>query len=333
MAKTVRFHKIGGPEVLVLEDEEPAQPGPGEVRIRVEAIGLNRAEVLFRSDTYVEPVRRLPARLGTEAAGVIEAVGEGVAGLRPGQPVSVLPGLFSQNDYGVYAEHAVVPARAVLARPEAMSAIEGASVWMPYLTAYSGMVQVGGLQAGGTVVLTAASSSVGLAAIQVANRIGATPIAVTRGEAKKQRLLEHGATQVIVSDAEDVAERVLAATDGRGAELVFDAVAGPGVIGLMKATAPGGTVLLYGGLSGRPTPFPGVELGMRPVAMRTFTVRETMPDPDRRRGAEAFIQTGLRSGSLRPVLDRTFDLAGIVEAHRYLETNAQFGKSVVAVRR
>lgn len=331
MAKTVRFHRIGGPEVLVLEDEQPGEPGPGEVRIRVEAIGLNRAEVLFRADRYIEPVRKLPARLGTEAAGVIEAVGEGVAGLRPGQPVSVLPGLFSQNDYGVYAERAVVPARAVLARPEGMSAIEGASAWMPYLTAYGGMVQVGGLKAGDTVVLTAASSSVGLAAIQVADRIGATPIAVTRGESKKQRLLDHGAAQVVVSDAESVSERVLAATDGRGAELVFDAVAGPGVTDLMKATADDGTVLLYGGLSGQPTPFPGLELGMAPVALRAFTIRETMADPDRRRAAEAFVQTGLRSGALRTVIDRTFDLADIVESHRYLETNDQFGKSVVTV--
>ncbi|WP_034269464.1 zinc-dependent alcohol dehydrogenase family protein [Actinospica robiniae] len=331
MTKTVRFHKIGGPEVLVLEDEEPGRPGPGEVLIRVEAIGLNRAEALFRTDSYVEPVKRFPARLGTEAAGVVEAVGEDVAGLRPGQPVSVLPGLFSQNDYGVYAERAIVPARAVLARPEGMNAIEGASVWMPYLTAYSGLVQIGGLKAGDTVVLTAASSSVGLAAIQVANRIGATPIALTRGEAKKQRLLEHGAAQVVVTDAEDVSDRVLEATNGRGAELVFDAVAGPGVTDLMKSTSDGGTVLLYGGLSGQPTPFPGLALGMAPVALRAFTIRETMPDPGRRRAAEAFIHTGLRSGALRPVLDRTFDLADIVESHRYLDTNAQFGKSVVTV--
>jgi NADPH:quinone reductase-like Zn-dependent oxidoreductase len=331
MAKTVRFHTIGGPEVLAVQDEEPGAPGPGEVLIRVQAIGLNRAEALFRTDSYIEPVRHLPARLGTEAAGVIESVGADVAGLRPGQPVSVLPGLFSQNDYGVYAERAVVPARAVLARPESMSAVEGASVWMPYLTAYGGLVQVGRLQAGDAVVLTAASSSVALAAIQVANRIGATPIALTRSETKKQRLLEHGAAHVIVTDAGDVAEQILAATDGRGAELVFDAVAGPGVTELMRATAPGGTVLLYGGLSGQPTPFPGLDLGMRPVALRAFTIREIMPDQERRRTAEAFIRTGLRTDALRPVLDRTFPLDDIVEAHRHLESNAQFGKSVVTV--
>lgn len=333
MSKTVRFHRIGGPEVLALEDEEVGEPGPGEVRVRVEAIGLNRAEAMFRTDTYVYPVKHLPARLGSEAAGVLEAVGEGVAGpLRPGQPVSVLPGLFSQNDYGVYAERAIVPARAVVVRPEGMSAVEGATVWMAYMTAYGGLVQVGGLGAGDTVVLTAASSSVALAAIQVANRIGAVPLAVTRGAGKRRALLDHGAADVIVTESEDVVERVRAATGGRGAELVFDAVAGPGVMDLMKATADDGMILLYGMLSGLPTPFPGLDLGMPPIGMRSYTIRETMGREARRRQAEAFVLSGLKTGALRPVVDRTFELADIVEAHRYLESNVQFGKSVITVK-
>ena len=172
MTRTVLFHELGGPEVMRLEDVEVGDPGPGEVRIRVDAIGLNRAEALFRSGHYIEPAKRFPARLGTEAAGVIEAVGSGVTGLRPGEPVSTVPA-FSQNDYGVYADQAIVPAAAVLRRPEGLGAVDGAAVWMPYVTAYGALVEVGGLRAGDTVVLNAASSSVGLAAIQVADRVGA----------------------------------------------------------------------------------------------------------------------------------------------------------------
>jgi NADPH:quinone reductase-like Zn-dependent oxidoreductase len=134
MTRAVLFHELGGPEVMRLEEVEVGDPGPGEVRIRVDAIGLNRAEVLFRTGRYIEPVKRFPARLGTEAAGVVEAAGEGVTGLRPGQPVSTVPS-FSQNGYGVYAERAIVPAAAVLHRPEGVGAVEGAAVWMPYLTA------------------------------------------------------------------------------------------------------------------------------------------------------------------------------------------------------
>ncbi|NUO99287.1 MAG: zinc-dependent alcohol dehydrogenase family protein [Nonomuraea sp.] len=332
MTRTVLFHELGGPEVMRLEDVAAGAPGPGEVLVRVEAIGLNRAEALFRSGHYIEPVRRFPARLGTEAAGVVEAVGEGVTGLRPGQPVSTVPA-FSQNDYGVYAERAIVPATAVLRRPEGLGPVEGAAVWMPYVTAYGALVEVGGMRPGDTVVLNAASSSVGLAAIQVIERVGATPIALTRTSAKKAALLKAGAAEVVVTDEEDVTERVLAATGGRGAEYVFDAVAGPGVTDLARVVAPEGTLLVYGALSGLPTPYPGVELGLPALTMRSYTVHETTRVPERLHRAEAFVASGLRSGAFRPAVDRTFELAEIVEAHRYLETNAQVGKVVVTVSR
>ncbi|GAT65273.1 zinc-dependent alcohol dehydrogenase family protein [Planomonospora sp. ID91781] len=330
MTRAVLFHGLGGPEVMRLEEVEVGEPGPGEVRIRVDAIGLNRAEVLFRTGHYIEPVKRFPARLGTEAAGAVEAVGEGVTGFRPGDAVSTVPA-FSQNDHGVYAERAIVPAAALVRRPEGLDAVGGAAVWMPYLTAYGGLVEVGGMRPGDTVVLNAASSSVGLAALHVAERIGATPIAVTRTAAKKEALLKEGAADVIVSGSEDVAERVLAATGGRGAEYVFDAVAGPGVRDLARVVAEGGTLLLYGALSGRETPYPGFELGMPALNMRTYTMLETARRPERLRRAAAFVTSGLRSGAFRPVVDRTFDLGDIVEAHRYLESDARIGKVVVTV--
>ncbi|GAA3418356.1 zinc-dependent alcohol dehydrogenase family protein [Streptosporangium vulgare] len=330
MARTVRFHEIGGPEVMRLEDLETGEPGPGEVRIRVEAIGVNRAEALFRSGEYIEPVKRLPARLGAEAAGVVEAVGPGVSGFAKGQPVSSVPA-FSQNDYGVYAERAIVPAAALLRRPDGVDAVSGAAVWMPYLTAYGALVEVGGMRAGDVVALNAASSGVGLAAIHTANRVGATPIAVTRTRAKRERLLEEGAAEVIVSDEEDVPVRLLALTGGRGAEYAFDAVAGPGVTDLARAVAPGGTLLLYGALSGRPTPYPGFDLGMPALNVRTYTVLETTRDPGRLRRAEAFVVSGLRAGVFRAVVDRLFPLEDVVGAHRHMESGARFGKIVVTV--
>ncbi|GHG54233.1 zinc-dependent alcohol dehydrogenase family protein [Streptomyces griseocarneus] len=330
MARTVRFHEYGGPDVLRLEDVEAGEPGPGELLIRVDAIGINRAEVLFRGGQYIEPVKEFPARLGAEAAGVVEAVGADVTGFEAGQPVSVVPA-FSMNDHGVYAERAVVPATAVVHRPDGLDAVAGAAVWMPYLTAYGALVEVGGMRAGDTVVLTAASSSVGLAAIQIARRVGAVPIATTRTRAKKDALLEAGASEVIVTGEENVAERVLGLTGGRGAEFVFDAVAGPGVLDLAKVVAPGGTLFLYGAVSGEPTPYPGFELGMPALNMRTYTVHEITGDPQRMRRAEAFVSSGLRSGAFRPTVDRTFGLDEIVEAHRYMEAGAQVGKIVVTV--
>jgi NADPH:quinone reductase-like Zn-dependent oxidoreductase len=289
MARTVLFRELGGPEVLRLEDVDVGEPDRGEVRLRVDAIGLNRAEVLFRTGHYIEPVKEFPARLGTEAAGVVEAVGEGVTALREGDEVSVVPA-FSQNDYGVYAERTIVPASAVLRRPEGVGAVEGAAVWMPYVTAYGALVETGGMRPGDTVVLNAASSSVGLAAIHVADRAGATPIALTRSASKRDVLLQEGAADVIVtgeSGPEDVMKRVMEATGGRGAEFVFDAVAGPGVMDLARMVADGGTHLVYGALSGEPTPYPGIDLGMPALNMRTYTLHETTRRPERLRRAVA----------------------------------------------
>lgn len=330
MARTVRFHEHGGPEVLRIEDVEVGEPGPGELLVRVDAIGVNRAEVLFRTGHYIEPVKEFPARLGTEAAGVVEAVGPGVIGFAAGQPVSVVPA-FSMNRHGVYAERAIVPATAVLHRPEGMDAVSGAAVWMPFLTAYGALVEVGGMRAGDTVVLTAASSSVGLAAIQVARRVGAVPVATTRTPAKKDALLAAGAADVIVTEQEDVVGRVRELTRGRGAEFVFDAVAGPGVLDLARVVAPGGTLFLYGALSGEPTPYPGFELGMPALNMRTYTALETTMDPERLRRAEAFVASGLRTGAFAPVVDRVFTLDEIADAHRHMEAGNQVGKIVVTV--
>ncbi|MFB4303599.1 zinc-dependent alcohol dehydrogenase family protein [Actinomadura sp. NTSP31] len=332
MTRTVRFHQVGGPEVLRLEDADTGGPGPGELLIDIEAIGLNRAEALFRAGTYIEPVRSFPARLGAEASGVVRAAGPGATGFRTGQPVSVVPA-FSMNDYGVYADTAVVPAAAVVHRPENLDAIGGAAVWMPYLTAYGALVETGGMRAGDTVVLTAASSGVGLAAIAVADRAGARPIALTRSPAKTGALLEAGAAEVIVTGGRDVADRILDLTGGRGAEFVFDAVAGPGVIDLARAVAPGGTLIEYGMLSGEPTPYPGFELGMPALNMRTYTVHETTTDPRRLRRAEAFVASGLRTGAFAPAVDRVFGLDDIVEAHRHLETGTRTGKIIATTGR
>lgn len=330
MAKSVLFDAIGGPEVLRLEETPVAEPGAGEVRVRIEAVGLNRAEVLFRSGTYIEEPRKFPTGLGSEAAGVIDAVGPDVDRLFVGQPVSVIPG-FSQNDYPMYATHALAPVSAVLPRPDDVDAVAGAAVWMPYLTAYGALIDVGDVDAGDVVVINAASSSLGLAAIHTANRVGATAVAVTRTKAKRSGLVDEGAAEVIVSDDEDIAARVLELTNGQGARFVMDAVAGPGVKDLARAVAADGTLFLWGALSGEPTPYPGFDLGMPALNIRTFTVHEVTRDAARLARAAAFVYSGLRDGMFRPIVDRVFDLEDIVAAHQHLESNTQFGKIVATV--
>ena len=329
MSRIVRFHRTGGPEVLQIDDLPVAAPKAGEIRIRVRALGLNRAEAMFRSGAYLE-VPRLPARLGYEAAGEVDAIGEGVTGFAEGDAVSTIPS-FSMNDYGVYGETAIVPAHAVAKHPAGLSWTEAASIWMQYMTAYGALIDIGGLQKGEAVVITAASSSVGLAAIQIANVVGAVPIAATRTHAKRDALLGAGAHHVIATQEQDLAKEVMRATDGRGARLAFDPVCGRGVDALAEAMAPGGTIFLYGALSGEPTPFPLFPALAKNLVLRGYTLFSVVADAKRLERGKRFIVEGIAGGRLKPIIARSFPLSDIVEAHRYLESNQQFGKIVVTV--
>jgi NADPH:quinone reductase-like Zn-dependent oxidoreductase len=326
MTRTVRFSELGDPDVLRIEEVPDPSPGPGELVVDVAAIGLNRAESMFRRGRYIEATT-LPAGLGYECSGTVSAVGPDVTRFRVGDRVSVVPG-FSMNDYSVYADRALVPSRAVVPLPDATSWVDGAAVWMPFLVGYGGLVETGGLRAGDHVVITAATSSVGLAAIAVANRVGAIPIATTRSSSKGAPLLEAGAAHVVATGEEDLVARILEITGGRGAEHVFDAVAGPGVADLAKVTARGGVLTVHGLLSGEPTPFPAETLP--DLWMRSYTLFAMTHDEERLRRAGAFVGAGLRSGDFRPQVDRVFSgLDSIVEAHTYLESGAQVGKIVL----
>jgi len=206
MARIVRFHQHGGPEVLGIEDIDLPPPAPGEVQIRVKALGLNRAEALLRAGSYIE-TPPLPSGLGLEAAGVVETVGEGVKDFVPGDAVSVIPPQ-SMVCWPAYGEVVAYPAGLIVKHPSSLDWQTAAAVWMQYLTAYGALIDIARLSSGDAVVITAASSSVGLAAIQIANKIVATAIAVTRTSVKKQALLDAGAAQVVVLAEEDLAARL-----------------------------------------------------------------------------------------------------------------------------
>ncbi|MEM5404180.1 MULTISPECIES: zinc-dependent alcohol dehydrogenase family protein [Paraburkholderia] len=329
MSRTVRFAQAGGPEVLQFVDEPVRAPGHGEVRINVKAIGLNRAEAMWRADRYIEPVR-FPAGLGYEAAGIVDAVGEGVVGIAPGDKVNVIPS-FSMNQYFTYGESIVVPDYAVVRHPESLSFAEAASVWMMFLTAYGALIEDAKVGAGDYVVVPAASSSVGLAAIQIVNYAGATSIAVTRHASKKQPLLAAGAAHVVVTDETDLQDEIMRITGGKGARVVFDPVGGPNFAKLISALSFQGIAYLYGALDERATTLPVLEMIAKVVSVKAHNIWLTSGDAERRKAAVEYVLKGLESGALKPVIDRTFTFEQMVDAHRYLETNGQFGKIVVTV--
>lgn len=327
MSQVARFHQTGGPEVLQLDELELDTPKADEVLIKINAIGLNRAEVMFRSGQYLE-TPSLPARLGYEASGIIEQLGANVSHFNIGDKVNVIPA-FSMNEYGTYAEKAVIPVQAIVRQPDSLSDQEAAAIWMQYLTAWGALIDIGQLSAGQTLLVPAASSSVGLAAIQIANQVGATPIAITRTAAKKAVLLEQGAKHVIVRESQQIAEQVQLITGGKGADMVFDPVAGPSLGELAAACGQFATIFVYGALSPEPTAFPLFAALEKGLTFRGYTLFEFTRDAERLQQGVEFIQKGLSAGHLKPVIAKTFSLNEIVAAHQYMESNQQLGKIIV----
>jgi NADPH:quinone reductase-like Zn-dependent oxidoreductase len=329
MARVVRFHRFGGPEVLSIDEVEIPAPGRGEVQIRVKALGLNRAEAMLRSGRYIETAS-LPAGLGFEAAGVVEKIGADVEGMVPGDSVSIVPPQ-SQVRWPAYGELATFPAAHVVKHPASLGWEEAAAVWMQYVTAYGALIDLAKLQPAEFVVITAASSSVGLAAIQIARMVGAIPIAVTRTSEKKQPLLDAGAAHVIASAEEDLAARLTEIAGRENVRVVFDPIGGPAFEPLTAAMARGGILIEYGALSPDATPFPLFAVLTKSLTLRGYLVHEITADPVRLQAAKTFVLDGLASGAFRPIIAKTFPFEEIVAAHRYLESNAQFGKIVVTL--
>ncbi len=328
-AKVVRFHTVGGPEVLKIQEEQIPEPGKGEVRLKVKAIGLNRAEVMFRKGQYLESAV-LPSKLGYEAAGVVAAVGPDVDKSWVGKKASTIPA-FLMTSYGVYGEVAIVPVAALALYPEKLTPEEGTSIWMQYLTAYGALIAHAQITKGDFVVITAASSSVGIAAIEMVKAEGAICIATTRTSKKKATLVEVGATHVIATEEEDFVARVREITGDKGARVIFDPIAGKGIELLAQAAAPGGTIFEYGALAAEPTPFPLFTALSKGLSIRGYTLREVFSVPSLTAKAKQYVFDQVEAGNFKPRIDRVFPFAKIVEAHRYMESNEQIGKIVVTV--
>ena len=327
MSRTIKFAKAGGPEVLEFIETEVPAPGPHEVRIEVKAIGINRAESMWRNDKYVEsPI--FPAGLGYDCAGVVDAVGKDVTDFAVGDIVSTIPA-FSLNKYFTYGEVILAPDHAVVKHPASLSFVEAASVWMMFITAYGALIFDARVKAGDFVIIPAASSSVGLAAIQIANYAGATPIALTSD--KKKRLQEVGAAHVIATQEQDMVAEVMRITNGHGARVAFDPVGGADFLKLIAALTNHGIAYIYGALSEHDTPIPVLKMIRKMPMVKGYSIRLVTGEEARRKVAVAYVTKGLASGALKPMIDRIFKFDDMVEVYRYLENSGQFGKIVVAL--
>jgi NADPH:quinone reductase-like Zn-dependent oxidoreductase len=329
-AKGVRFNQAGGPEVLSVETVEVPVPAPDEVRLNVKAIGLNRVDSMFRSGYYSEqPV--FPSMLGYEAAGIVDAVGSNVSHVRPGDVVSVVPA-FSNHQYGTYGDVIIVPAYAVQEHPQNLSYEQAAALWTSYIAAYGMLVDQAQIKPGDTVIINAASSNTGLASIQTVNSCGGISIALTSTSAKKQAVLDAGAKHVIVTSEQDLAEEVNLITNGKGANIILDAVGGKHFQQLIEAAAERAKIFVYGALSFEPAVWPSVPVLLKMLQVVGYNMGDLLMDNEKQKAAIEFVKSGVKDGSLKPIVGPVFSLDRIVDAHRALEANQHFGKIVVSVQ-
>src|ERR1700684_4497419 len=271
MSRMIKFAQAGGPEVLEFIEMDVPAPGPHEVRIKVKAIGINRADSMWRNDKYVEsPI--FPAGLGYESAGIVDAVGKDVTGFAVGDIVSTIPA-FSLNKYSAYGEVILAPLHAVVKHPESLSFVEAASIWLMFLTDYGALIFDAQVKAGDFVIIPAASSSVGLAAIQLANYAGSTPIALTRTSEKKKRLHAAGAAHVIATQEQDMVAEVMRITNGNGARVAFDPVGGPDFPKLIAALSFQGIAYIYGALSADDAPIPVLGIIGKMPTVKGYSIR------------------------------------------------------------
>lgn len=324
-ARVARIQTLDGPDGIHIAPEPVAKPGPGEVLLRMRALGLNRAEAMFARGHYlVQP--DLPSRIGLEGVGVVTATGAGVEGVELGQRVAVA-GPLEMLSYGLAGESALAKPAMLMPDVSQFSDAELAAFWVAFLTAYSGLVQEGRLRQGETALISAASSSAGLAAIQVAKHLGARVVATTRSGEKAGKLKAAGADRVIATDHESVVD------SGEAIDVLFDAVAGPFPASLAPLLKPGARIVVYGVLSGNPdTAYPlfaGVGNNLRMSAFHLGY--HVLADGARRNEAVGWVHEGGRLGRLKPIIDKSFDFEALPDAYRYLEAAKQVGKVVVTI--
>jgi NADPH:quinone reductase len=322
MARTVVIRAQGGPEVLELEDRPVGEPGPGQIRIRHHAVGLNFIDVYQRSGVYPMP---LPAALGMEAAGVVEAVGEGVTHLKPGDRAA-----YAAQPPGAYCEARVMPAAQVCPLPDGISFEEGAAMMLKGLTVQYLFHRTVPLKAGDTVLFHAAAGGVGLIACQWARSEGITLIATAGSDDKCAMALEHGATHAINYRNADWPQQVRALTGGRGVDAVMDSVGAATFDGSLDCLRPLGMMMSFGNASGV---VPPLNLGVLAAKGSLQITRPTLfTHIARHEDCQAMAQHlfgKVTSGAVSIRIDQRFPLDQVAEAHRALEARATTGATVL----
>jgi NADPH:quinone reductase len=321
LAQAIRFERAGGPEVMRWEKVEVAPPGPGEVRIRHEAVGLNFADTYFRSGLYPAP---LPNGLGVEAAGVIEAVGPGVDDIAEGDRVT-----YTGSPLGAYSTQRVMPAASLIKLPDAIAFETAAAMTMRGLTTAYLLRRIAPLRSGDTVLLHAAAGGVGLIFVQWARLLGINVIGTVSSEAKARAAMENGCAHTIVYTRENVVERVRELTDNQGVPVVYDSVGKHTFHQSLDCVARRGLVVCFGTASGAVPPIDAMQLAVKgSIFVTRPALADYIADPDERAELAAELFGHVGSGRIKIQINQRYPLEEAVRAHRDLEAGRSIGSSV-----
>ncbi|MBF7141183.1 MULTISPECIES: zinc-dependent alcohol dehydrogenase family protein [Pseudomonas] len=337
MSRTIRFHKFGPAEVLKCEALETRLPGPGEVQVRVSAIGISWFDVLWRQNLAPSQAR-LPAGIGQEMAGVVSAIGEGVEGFKPGDRVASFPAT-SANEYPACGECVLMPAAALTRYPELLTPAQAAVHYTPLLVAWFAYVKLARTQPGQTALITDASHCSGPAFVQLGNALGVKVIAATRNEAQREPLLALGAHKVIVTDEQDLLMQINKYTDGKGVNMVFDGLGGPQMSMMGDVLAPRGSLILYGLQGGNQTPFPACAAFQKNIQFHVHCLGNFTGKPelgiaqDSEAVSQALMQINQLTADrvLSPQAVRVFPFEQFVQAHRYMDDCPCGGRAVLEI--
>jgi NADPH2:quinone reductase len=326
MALAIRMHRTGGPEVLQLEEVAVGDPGPGQVRIRHEAVGINFADTYFRRGVY--PVS-LPAGLGVEAAGVVVGVGDGVGDVKPGDRVTYTGFL---NTLGAYCTERLVPAAPLIRLPEGISCETAAAMTMRGLTTAYLLRRIWPLASGDTILLHAAAGGVGLILAQWARQLGLRVIGTVSSDAKAEIARAHGCEHVIVYGREDVAARVREITSGVGVAVVYDSVGKDTYAASLDSLRRRGLLVCVGTASGPVPPIDAMQLAAKGSLYVTRpALADYIADPAEKAALAAELFGHVASGRIKVEIHQRYNLEDAVQAHRDLESRRTTGSSVFAM--
>jgi NADPH2:quinone reductase len=326
MAQAIRVHMTGGPEVLQLEDVMVGGPGPGQARIRQIAVGLNFADTYFRSGLY--PMA-LPAGMGVEASGVVEAVGEGVKNIAPGDRVTYTGFL---NTLGAYSTERVMPAAPLIKLPPEISCEKAAAMTMRGLTSAYLLRRIRPLQAGDAILLHAAAGGVGLIVSQWAKILGLTVIGTVSTEAKAEIARAHGCDHVILYGREDVSNRVRELTGGAGVSVVYDSVGKDTFVSSLDSLKRRGLLVCVGTASGPIPPIDAMQLALKGSLFVTRpALADYIADPAEKAALAAELFGHVAAGRIRIEINQRYRLQDAAQAHRDLESRKTTGSSIFVI--